>query len=161
METLPTEMIQSINDQLDFFDQLNFKNIGKYYYKNIKIKQVLPYLMISGKESYESQHPTYFIRIDKFHLVFPKLLPPKLLPGEESDSDAEYRSDNLIHIIYVLLPDKPITNYMGLGNFFLEYKDDNCNIVTKFNNGEKFNHRIFIQKCLKITNKKLLKDNIV
>jgi len=156
MDTLPIEMIQVINDQLDFFDQLIFKNTCKYYYKSIRIKQVLPYLMISDKERYESQHPKYFIPLDKFYLVL-----PKLRSNEDSDSDSDYRSDNVIHIIYVLLPNKHITNYMGLGNFFLEYKDDTWKLVTKLNEGDVFNLKVFIKKCFEITNKKLLQEDNV
>lgn len=157
MDTLPFEMIQVINDYLDFFDQVNFKNIGKIYRK-INIRQIVPYIMISYKEDYESQHPKYFFTLDKFYLILPKLIPKEY---SDEDSDAEYWSDKLIYIIYILLPNKPITNEMGLGNFFLRYDNDSFKIQTEFSKGEEFNYRKFITNCLDETNKTMLKDNII
>ena len=39
MEYIPTELLQLVNDELDFFDQIKFKNICKNFYNNIQIKQ--------------------------------------------------------------------------------------------------------------------------
>lgn len=46
MDTLPTEILCYINDFMNIIDQINFSQINKYNYKNVKINTDLPDLIV-------------------------------------------------------------------------------------------------------------------
>lgn len=80
MDDLPIEIIQVINDQLDFFDQIHFKSSCKWYCEKIKIKQFIPYLLIRKNIAVDYEcdgirytlEPTDCICLNKFYVMMSK-----------------------------------------------------------------------------------------
>jgi hypothetical protein len=110
MDNLPIELIQYINDQLDFVDQLNFKNTNKGFYDCIRIKQQIPYLLTleENHQSDENDYTIYTIypidcfRLDEFYRMNQKYF--------KSKHFWEYE-------VYVLNPAKSIQNSPNISEF--------------------------------------------
>lgn len=87
MDNLPIELIQYINEKLDYIDQLNFKSISQGFYDCIKIKQQLPYLLTLDRfHNSDDLDYTYYriipmdcFRLDEFYRMNQKYLENKYL----------------------------------------------------------------------------------
>lgn len=146
MESLPIEIIQVINDQLDFYDQINFKNICRDYRKKITIKQHIPYLLIKEEDMYNESETEYFISLDKFYLLVRKY--PHIINSQ----------DNTTYAVEIAIPGKsimhPPIDLVG-GVMYLD-----TTIEPLYESRVDFNMKKFIAKCFEITNKILLEDDV-
>ena len=82
MDTLPSELLQIINDYLEFVDQINFKSSCKWNYEKVQIKQIIPYLMIREniylEHQCDSRH-SYIallecVQLNKLHIRLPEYI---------------------------------------------------------------------------------------
>ncbi len=82
MDTLPVELLQVINDCLEFLDQVNFKRSCKWHHEEIST-QIIPHLLIRSNTHLEyqcdgSKHWVISVedcvRLDKFYLQLPKYI---------------------------------------------------------------------------------------
>jgi len=185
MDNLPIELIQYINDKLDYIDQLNFKNIGQGFYDCIKIKQQLPYLLTLGRihESDSIDYTFYKIipmdcfRLDEFYPMYQKYLKDKELWDYDvyvlnSNKYIQKQPDisEFNEFDYWVSYNHNLINYNSCNECYgLEYKIStitiNFDIRSKIwvdyephNQGGKtdsFNLKTFIQKCINLANEKI------
>lgn len=143
MENLPIEIIQVINDKLDFFDQLNFKSICHWYYKNIK--QYIPHILIDIIPIYEESETRYFIPLNKFYSLTQKY--PDIIKSTHNRS----------YSVYIMIPYKtakyPSIVLVG-GWMYFDGNDEPDDAI-------KFNMKTFIMKCFEITNLLLLEKDVI
>lgn len=160
MNNVPIELLQVINDQLDFFDQIHFKGVCKLFHKKIIIKQYIPNLLIVEEGKWKTICSKHFICLDKFYSFIQKHSNIITHIEHSSFQNGSYvpELDYHMHYIYILIPNKPLSDPMGLekGDFYPKYRHHNSGQVKI-----KFDLKTFIMKCFEITNKMLTeKDEI-
>lgn len=137
MENLPLELLEMINDKLVFFDQLNFKSSCTTFYHGVRIKQVIPNLLIRKHYGEGMMMPEYFISLDKLYLILQK-------------DCQKWINMNIFHDIIVFMINKP---------FDYAIYDNDADFDLRVDMGElyfgdnKFNMKTFILICLDIANK--------
>lgn len=145
MNTLPMEIIRVISDQLDFFDKIHFKSIGRLYHQQIIIKQYIPLIIIDVHTMFEDSETRYVISLDKFYLLTQKH--PDIINSQH----------NTTYSIHIIIPNKstkyPSIDLVG-GSM---YMDGDYELSSAIN----FNMKTFIMKCFEITNLLLLENDII
>lgn len=61
--------ITRINDQFDFFDQIQFKSINHWFHDNIRIKQYIPYIAVRKHIKFGIMDFLYYIKLDKLYQI--------------------------------------------------------------------------------------------
>lgn len=105
MDNVPIELLQDINDQLEFFDQIKFKSISKWFYDKITIKQYIPNILVRRRITCNEYHSLYYINLKELHHIYKKYI--KQLTEE-------------YHDIIVLIPNKQLNSPI----FFQESRHD-------------------------------------
>ncbi|ARF12290.1 hypothetical protein Klosneuvirus_4_105 [Klosneuvirus KNV1] len=177
MEKLPIELIQYINEKLDYINQLNFKAISQGFYASIMIQQ-LPYLLTMYKfhQSDDSNYTFYTIfpmncfRLDEFYIINQQYLEDKHLwdydvyvlnsnkyiqkPHDISDFD-EFE--------YWISYNADIKDYNSCDeDYGLEYRKSTINIKVNDNRDgiyvdyKPFNMKEFVLKCIGIANERIM-----
>ncbi|ARF12285.1 hypothetical protein Klosneuvirus_4_100 [Klosneuvirus KNV1] len=145
MDNLPIELLQEINDQLDFFDQINFKSIGKWFHDNILIKQVIPYILIRKHIGHGTMDIIYYVKLDKLSQIIERY-------------SQEWINNHDFHDISILIPNKPSDDHVSkcVSDFVLRIHNSQL-----YAGDNPFNLRITIIKCLEVANRILaLADSI-
>lgn len=162
MEKLPLELLQTINDKLDFFDQLNFKSISKGFYECIQIKQIIPLILVVISRPTLDWSPDYIIPLNKFYLLIDKFqsLNDKFLQTNLSEVGELISYYYLYCEFFIIVPNKQINinsrqNTMAGGIRF----QIQGNVLLL--DDKPFNLKIFIRRCLDSANKSMLDENIV
>jgi len=145
MDNLPIELLQEINDQLDFFDQIKFKGISKWFHDNIRIKQVIPYILIRKHVGHGAMDITYYVKLDKLAKIIERY-------------SQEWISNNDFHDICILIPNKPSEDHVSkcVSDFILTIHNNQL-----YTGNNPFNLRITIIKCLEVANRILTLDNVI
>jgi len=145
MDNLPIELIQVINDNLDFFDQIKYKSICQLYYKKIIIKQYIPQILIDIHQMFEESEMRYFIPLNKFYSLTQKY--PDIIKS----------THNTTYSVYIMIPYKtakyPSIDLVG-GSMYFDGDDDIRSAID-------FNMKTFITRCFEITNLLLLEKDII
>ncbi|ARF12287.1 hypothetical protein Klosneuvirus_4_102 [Klosneuvirus KNV1] len=149
MDNLPIELIQVINDNLDFFDQLKFKSICQLYHKNINIKQYIPQILIDIHPMFEESETRYFIPLNKFYSLTQKY--PDIIKS----------THNTTYSIHIMIPYKrakyPSIDLVGGSMYFDRDIDDDTYTAPAID----FNMKTFIKECLDITNLLLTEKDVI
>jgi len=127
MNKLPTELIQYINDKLDFFDQLNFNSTSRGLYYCIKIQPVPYIFLFEMYESFGNENCTYdwmgpidCCRLDKSPCGYDAYLGHKYGGGDYGAC--------------ILYQNKSIHTLPNISEF--SYFGENCNLMYKFGEGD-------------------------
>jgi len=180
MDTLPVELLQVINNYLEFIDQIKFKSSCKWHYEKVLIKQVIPYILIRVDFFHEhqcdgSRHSTIYVedcvKLNKFYLKLPEYTEKWTVWHDALNicvmSPNKY---NKIPCKRSLFDDTNICDYEAKIHFEHEKSaqgeqdakirydltdieiDYYCDSKELYLDGEPFNIKTFVMKCLKIFN---------
>lgn len=167
MDNLPIEIIQGINDQLDFFDQIYFKSSCKWHYVKIIIKQYIPNILIREHILVEYFYDnTEYVIETKYHISLKEYYKCiQELSGEVHDicvlgpHTKFSKEDFRIHYVgFTGYEDDPIGYPSDLSKSLyklIDFKIDYGEISDKDDSDEYIPYKSFIKKCFEVVKDKI------